>query len=262
MKRTLTVLLYIAFLITPTLKAQAGAIYYESDFSFSEDNHPVETVGPYKEKKPETVQTEEKAKKPEKEIDHQPVVDMETGKVSDYKPPEVVSTFVGNPSTENAIKYLDWIDAQTKKVQVAGEVLQKVAKEREERKRAEKRQEEISKQSDYDKPIIVGFITPDCPHCVKQAIIYNDLLRYGGLLGKVDIQIIMPTDEVTKNIFVYEKKLAYRAVVDQGESQKLEIQMWPTTLVFRKDSLVPIKFEGVVMPDDLKKAMFGNSTQK
>ena len=199
--RSLASVAALMVLLLASWPAPAAALtFFDHPLSF-EDRDPGENLGPYRapekpaaeEDKPVIAQPQDttpNGNKPKEEVKEDPneevSVDPDTGKVSVYKPPTVVSSFVNAPTKENAQAYLDWIESKSKKTQTAMNMLTEVVKEKQEAKK----KEALKAQEGRDKPEIVTFITPECPHCASQVMALNGLLREGWL-GRVEVHAIM-----------------------------------------------------------------------
>jgi hypothetical protein len=262
---TIPVLSALLLLQVASSPLAAGAVtFFDHPLTF-EDKDPGENLGPYRapekpapeEDNPKVAQPQDvkpKADNPKEELTEDPdvevSVDPETGKVSAYKPPAVVSSFMNDPTKEKAEAYLAWIEAKSQKSQKAMAVLSEVVNDKKEaKKEATLRQEE-----GRERAAIVSFITPECPHCASQVMALNGLLR-DGWLGRVDVQAIMKADANSRDMFMKTKQVAFPIALDQGEFAAMGIDVWPTTLVMPAGTEKVYMFKGVVTTGDLKKAL-------
>lgn len=263
--RSLASVAALMVLLLASWPAPAAALtFFDHPLSF-EDRDPGENLGPYRapekpaaeEDKPVIAQPQDttpNGNKPKEEVKEDPneevSVDPDTGKVSVYKPPTVVSSFVNAPTKENAQAYLDWIESKSKKTQTAMNMLTEVVKEKQEAKK----KEALKAQEGRDKPEIVTFITPECPHCASQVMALNGLLREGWL-GRVEVHAIMKSDAQSRDLFMKSKMVAFPIALDQGEFAAMGIDVWPTTLVLPAGTDKVLMYKGVVTTAELKKLL-------
>jgi hypothetical protein len=263
--RGIPLAIVLLVLLVASWPLAAGAVtFFDHPLTF-EDKDPGENLGPYRapekpepaEDKPVVDQPQDakpKVEKPKEETtedqDVEVSVDPETGKVSAYKPPAVVSSFMNDPTKEKAQAYLDWIENKSKKSTKAMAVLTEVVNDKKEAKK-----EEVLKQEEgRDRAAILSFITPECPHCASQVMALNSLLR-DGWLGRVDVQAIMKSDAQSRDMFMKNKMVAFPISLDQGEFAAMNIDVWPTTLVMPAGTDKVLMYKGVVTTVDLKKAL-------
>lgn len=269
--RSIALAVALLLLLLASWPLAAGAVtFFDHPLTF-EDRDPGENLGPYRtpektdpaENKPvvEPPQdnkpiVEKPKEEPSEEHDVEVSVDPETGKVSAYKPPAVVSSFMNDPTKEKAQAYLAWIEAKSQKSQKAMAVLTEVVNDKKEAKK-----EEVLKQEEgRERAAILTFITPECPHCASQVMALNGLLR-DGWLGRVDIQAIMKADAQSRDMFMKTKMVAFPISLDQGEFAAMGIDIWPTTLVMPAGTDKVLMFKGVVPTADLKRALLARQSE-
>jgi peroxiredoxin len=244
--RTVVAVVLVAGLVG---QAEAQVKFFDRPLSFADGDTNKEVDGPWRPPDPEVKEPPKKIEA-DKDSGESYEVDLETGKVSRYKPPKEVSNFIDNPTEENAIKYVAWINEKTAKAKKAGEVLSRViAKQKPNDTPA------VVSANETDKKTIISFLSWNCPHCITQAAELNRLLRMGWL-GQVDVQGIVYGSENQLRFFARQNMIAFPLVTDAGEARKAQIGTWPTTII-TQDGHQPIYFGGVATAEELNKALGG-----
>jgi thiol-disulfide isomerase/thioredoxin len=176
------------------------------------------------------------------------VYDPASGALVPHRPPAPVAAFLEHPTEENAERYLDWQEARTRKAVRAMEVLERVAA----RRRAARRVQ--APPSSGDSPLVVAFLTPDCPHCVHQALALNMLLRDRSVPG-LRIQAVLRGGGREVSRFVRTYRLVFPVVPDRGEAARLGVSTWPTTFVFPPGGGPVLRLRGLATVKDLTRAL-------
>lgn len=155
------------------------------------------------------------------------------GKVSYYKPPQVVIDFLEDPSRENGIEYLKWNQQRLAKVEKAQVVLQELAKEMNITPPAvapaapQTAPAPTLPTANVQKNTFVGFfLLYGCPYCEKQKELIVDLFK-----NRKDLHV-----EVYLKNYPPEaaKLLPFPAKDDNGLSRQLGLDSYPSVFVANK----------------------------
>ena len=200
----------------------------ESIYGFSE----VDYFNMKELKKPDTSKIEAAVDKQEAPVSQdlwiEPAISAD-GKVSYYKPPQVVVDFLDNPTTENGKAYLSWNQQKLAKITKAQEVLQELASEMNLIPSSEPPQGASGTivESDPDqKPVFAAFfLLKGCPYCEKEKALISEFFNRPGI--HVEVYGKNYTEEDIK-------QLPFPAKIDDGVSRQLGLNTYPSVFVQNK----------------------------
>ena len=149
------------------------------------------------------------------------------GKVSYYRPPQVVVDFLENPTMENAKAYVKWNQEKLAKITKAQAVLQEVASEMDLIPPTQSPQEPIitlpKVDTDQKTVNVVFFLLRGCPYCEKEKGLIEDLFK-----NRPDLHIQVFGKNYTENDI---KELPFPAKIDDGISRQLGLNTFPSVFV-------------------------------
>ena len=152
------------------------------------------------------------------------------GKVSYYRPPQVVVDFLENPTMENGKAYVKWNQEKLAKITKAQAVLQEVASEMDLLPPTQTAQEPtttVPKDSTDQKTVnVVFFLLRGCPYCEKEKGLIEDLMK-----NRLDLHIQVFGKNYTENDI---KELPFPAKIDDGISRQLGLNTFPSVFVENK----------------------------
>lgn len=226
-------LLCLFFFLTLSLRAFAeDGLYALTEIDY------FDSKGIKKTEKKEIQATIDKKEPPlEQELWIEPAMSAD-GKVSYYKPPQVVVDFLDDPTTENGKKYIEWNQKKLAKIQKAQTVLQELAKE------MNLIPPTIAPQV-QDVPLpkttiarkgtaVIFFLLKGCQYCEKQKALIMDLFKNRPELH-VEVYAKNYTDDEIK-------ELPFPAKQDAGMSRQFGLNIYPSVFVanqYGKKMIVP-----------------------
>ncbi len=148
-----------------------------------------------------------------------------SGKVSVYLPPKEVRAFLESPDQEKAKAYLEWNVNRLRKLSLAQEELSRAATEL-------SYAGGISNLSQRDSKFKAGenyllyFMLKDCPACVKQLKVVEDIYRHYPQIGIQGSGNGFSDEEMRKFVFPVS--------ADAGLSELFKITTYPSIAVFNK----------------------------
>ncbi len=149
------------------------------------------------------------------------------GKVSYYRPPQVVVDFLDDPTKENGKAYIEWNQEKLAKITKAQEVLQELAGEMNIIPPAQSPQEiptSLPKTISVEKTVnVVFFLLRGCPYCEKQKELIEDLFK-----NRPDLHIEVFGKNYTEDDI---KKLPFPAKIDDGLSRQLGLNTYPSVFI-------------------------------
>ena len=149
------------------------------------------------------------------------------GKVSYYKPPQVVVDFLDDPTKENGKAYIEWNKAKLAKITKAQEVLQELATEMNLIPPTQPPQvadATLPKASAEEKTAnVVFFLLRGCPYCEKQKVLIEDLFK-----NRPDLNIEVFGKNYTEEDI---KKLPFPAKIDDGLSRQMGLNTYPSVFI-------------------------------
>ena len=156
-----------------------------------------------------------------------------SGKVSIYVPPKEVKDFLDKPDQENAKAYLKWNLKRIKKLVLAQELLAKEAKEIGFSEDAEA----LGTSSGLGSNVLMGntslkgnslfyFMLKGCPACQREHEVIGNIY-----LNNPDVKIEAFADGFSDEEL---KKFPFPVKQDNGMSQILKVNSYPTIFVFNK----------------------------
>jgi len=152
------------------------------------------------------------------------------GKVSYYRPPQVVVDFLDDPTIENGKAYLAWNQEKLAKITKAQTVLQELATEMNLIPPAQPPQGAASSVSNADSEgktaNVVFFLLRGCPYCEKQKELIEDLFK-----NRPDLHVEVFGKNYTEEDI---KQLPFPAKIDDGLSRQMGLDTYPSVFIENK----------------------------
>jgi len=149
------------------------------------------------------------------------------GKVSYYRPPQVVVDFLDDPTKENGKAYIEWNQEKLAKITKAQEVLQELAGEMNIIPPVQPPQEiptALSKTVSVEKTAnVVFFLLRGCPYCEKQKELIKDLFK-----KRPDLHIEVFGKNYTNDDI---KQLPFPMKIDDGLSRQFGLNTYPSVFI-------------------------------
>ena len=149
------------------------------------------------------------------------------GKVSYYRPPQVVVDFLDDPTKENGKAYIEWNQQKLAKITKAQEVLQELAGDMNLIPPAQPPQEgraSLPKAvSDQKTANVVFFLLRGCPYCEKQKGLIEKLFK-----ERPDLHIEVFGKNYTDEDI---KQLPFPTKIDDGLSRQLGLNTYPSVFI-------------------------------
>ena len=149
------------------------------------------------------------------------------GKVSYYRPPQVVVDFLDNPTKKNGKAYIEWNQQKLAKITKAQEVLQELAGEMNLIPPTPPPQENsasLPKAVSVEKTAnVVFFLLRGCPYCEKQKELIEYLFK-----NRPDLHIEVFGKNYTEDDI---KQLSFPAKIDGGLSRQLGLNTYPSVFI-------------------------------
>ena len=149
------------------------------------------------------------------------------GKVSYYRPPQVVVDFLDDPTKENGKAYIEWNQQKLAKITKAQGVLQELAGEMNLIPPTQPPQEVSASLpkavSDQKTANVVFFLLRGCPYCEKQKELIEDLFK-----KRPDLHIEVFGKNYTEEDI---KQLPFPAKIDDGLSRQLGLNTYPSVFI-------------------------------
>jgi len=151
------------------------------------------------------------------------------GKVSYYRPPQVVVSFLDDPTKENGKAYIEWNQQKLAKITKAQAVLQELAQEMNLIPSTQSPQEaatlpEINAQQKTAN--VVFFLLRGCPYCEKQKELIENLFK-----NRPDLHIEVFGKNYTQDDI---KQLPFPAKIDNGVSRQMGLNTYPSVFIENK----------------------------
>jgi len=151
------------------------------------------------------------------------------GKVSYYKPPQVVVDFLDNPTLENGRAYMTWNQQKLEKITKAQEVLQELASEMNLVPPTQPPQGAsatlVDNNPDQKSAFAAFFLLKGCPYCEREKELIAQLFNRPGL--HVEVYGKNYTEEDIK-------QLPFPAKIDDGISRQMGLNTYPSVFIQNK----------------------------
>ena len=149
------------------------------------------------------------------------------GKVSYYRPPQVVVDFLDDPTKENGKAYIEWNQQKLAKITKAQEVLQELVGEMNLIPPTQPPQVASTSLpkavSDQKTANVVFFLLRGCPYCEKQKELIENLFK-----NRPDLHIEVFGKNYTQDDI---KQLPFPAKIDDGLSRQLGLNTYPSVFI-------------------------------
>lgn len=150
------------------------------------------------------------------------------GKVSYYRPPQVVVDFLDDPTKENGRAYIEWNQQKLAKITKAQAVLQELAGEMNLIPPTQPPQvaaATLPKVGAEQKTTanVVFFLLRGCPYCEKQKELIEDLFK-----SRPDLNVQVFGKNYTEDDI---KQLPFPARIDDGVSRQLGLNTYPSVFI-------------------------------
>ena len=200
--------------------AQAQNMFEYNEVDFFNSIEPQEkAIEPSSKENPDTVESQWA----------EPIVEP-SGKVTIYVPPREVRDFLDKPDSENAKAYLNWNMNRIKKFIIAQQLLEKEAKgmglDKDSKVASLPDGANLVNNPDDRRNHLFYFMLKGCPACKEETRILEEIR-----LNHPEINIEAFADGFSDDEL---KGFTFPVTQDNGMSQKLRINSYPTILVFNE----------------------------